>query len=554
MQKITTFIKRKKILFIILAIIILGLAALFIFSPNGSEDSNETQYVSAAVEQGTITTSISGSGSLESASSYEVTSDVSAEIDEIKVEEGDTVEEGDVLMTLDGSSVELALEKAKLSYNNAVEEQENIEDELDNLSIASTVTGIITKLSANKYQSIQKGEAVAEVTSDSYMSAKVYLDDLSDLTNFNKGDSISGTTLSGKSFTATVTSVNTTYENVDGTNYYSLTLKIANSAGKFKESTEETITVTKDSRSYTSQHSSSVDYIYNPIEIVAKVSGEISSLSYEAGDRVTKGSTIAKINGDELEDSLANQKITVKEALLSLNDAKKAVNNLSIKAEQDGTISSLSVKEGDTATGTLMKIADYANLNVIISVDELDINDIQIGQKANVTSSLYEDETLSGTISDIAMEGSAQNGVTTFDVMISLDDAKDLKVGMSVDAEIILEESADVVMVPLAAVQKDDEGYFVYKTDQTENITDEVLEQSKQYVQVGISNTAYAEITSGLSVGDVIIYQSQTSSSGDTTQMQNFMTQNGNGTGGDMQNQQRPDSGSMPSGGAPSGE
>lgn len=549
MQKVLKFIKRKKILFIIFGIIILALVALLIFLPNNSATSDETQYVSATVEQGTITTSISGSGSLESASSYEVTSDVSAEIDSIKVEEGDTVEEGDVLMTLDGSSVELALEKAKLNYNNAVEEKENIEDELDSLNITSTVTGIITKLSVNKYQSIQKGETVAEVTNDSYMSAKAYFDDLSDLSVFTKGESLSGATLSGKSFSATVSSINTSYENVDGTNYYSITLKITNSSSKFKEGTDETITVTKNSNSYTSQHSSGVDYIYSATAIVAKVSGEISSVSYEVGDKATKGKTIAKINGEELENSLANQKITVKEALITLNDAKKAVSNLSIKAEQDGTVSSVSVKEGDMATGTLMKIVDYDNLNVVISVDELDINDIKVGQEANITSSLYEDETLAGAISDIAMEGSAQNGVTIFDVVISLDDSKDLKVGMSVDAEIILEESADVAMVPLAAVQKDDEGYFVYKTNQTDSVTDEILEQSKQYVQVGLSNTAYAEITSGLSVDDVVIYQSQTSSFSSS----NFtMMQNGGGTMTN-QDQQRPNSSSMPSGGGPSG-
>lgn len=454
MQKVLKFIKRKKILFIIFGIIILALVALLIFLPNNSATSDETQYVSATVEQGTITTSISGSGSLESASSYEVTSDVSAEIDSIKVEEGDTVEEGDVLMTLDGSSVELALEKAKLNYNNAVEEKENIEDELDSLNITSTVTGIITKLSVNKYQSIQKGETVAEVTNDSYMSAKAYFDDLSDLSVFTKGESLSGATLSGKSFSATVSSINTSYENVDGTNYYSITLKITNSSSKFKEGTDETITVTKNSNSYTSQHSSGVDYIYSATAIVAKVSGEISSVSYGVGDKVTKGKTIAKINGEELENSLANQKITVKEALITLNDAKKAVSNLSIKAEQDGTVSSVSVKEGDMATGTLMKIVDYDNLNVVISVDELDINDIKVGQEANITSSLYEDETLAGAISDIAMEGSAQNGVTIFDVVISLDDSKDLKVGMSVDAEIILEESADVAMVPWRQFKK----------------------------------------------------------------------------------------------------
>ncbi len=549
MQSILQFIKKKKILFICIAVVLVALILLLFFLPVGASDSEST-YVTAAVSRSTITNSISGSGSLVSASSYDVTSTVSAEIKSVSVEEGDKVEKGDVLAVLDGSSVKIALAKAKLNYENALEEKENIENQLENLNINSTITGIITQLNVSAYTNVQKGDVVAEVTNDSKVSAKVYFDNLTDLNEFSSGQSVTGTTTSGKSFSATIASKNTSPESVGSGSYYSLTLYISNTNSAFKDGASETITISDGTNIYTSLEESNVSYIYSATSIIAKVSGEISKVYYSTGSKVISGGTIAKIDGDELENSLASQKITVQEALLTYNNAKEAVSNLNITAQQDGTVSSLSAKSGEVANGTLMTISDYDNLDVVMSVDELDINSIKVGQKANVTSSLYEDTTFLGTITKIALEGSASNGVTTFDVTISMDEIKDLKPGMSVDIEIILEESENVLSLPLSAVQKDDKGYFVYKTDKTTDVTDDVLQQSKTYIEVGLTSTAYAEITSGLSEGDTVIYLSETSSNSDNNFRQNMMQNGGGNMPSGSNSQERP---SMPSGGGQSG-
>lgn len=549
MQSVLQLIKKKKILFICIAAAIIAIIFLLFYLPIGAKDSTTT-YVTATVSKNTITNSISGSGSLASASSYNVTSNVNAEIKSVYVSEGDKVEKGDVLAVLDGSSVKLARDKAKLSYENALEEKENIQTQLNNLNINSTITGIITQMNVSVYKNVQKGDVIAQVTDDSVMSAKVYFSSLTDLNQFSTGQNVTGTTASGKSFSATIESKNTSLESVGGGSYYCLTLNISNTNSAFKDGASEVITIDDGADTYTSAQPSTVNYIYSAVNIISKVSGEICNVYYSAGSKVTSGATIAKINGGDLERSLESQNIAVAEALLNYNNAKEAVNNLNITAQQAGTVSSLSAKSGDMANGTLMTISDFDNLNVVMSVDELDINSIKVGQKADVTSSLYEGTTFSGTISKIALEGTAQNGVTTFSVTISLDEIKDLKPGMSVSIEIILEESENALSLPLSAVQKDDKGYFVYKTDNTTDVTDELLQQSKTYVEVGLTNTAYAEIKSGLSEGDTVIYLSVTSSSSNRNSQQYFMQ---NGTGNmpsGSGSQQRP---SMPSGGGQNG-
>lgn len=549
MQSVLQLIKKKKILFICIAAAIIAIIFLLFYLPIGAKDATST-YVTATVSKNTITNSISGSGSLASASSYDVTSSVNAEIKSVNVSEGDKVEKGDVLAVLDGSSVKLARDKAKLSYENALEEKENIQTQLNNLNINSTITGIITQINVSVYKSVQKGDVIAQVTDDSVMSAKVYFSNLTDLNKFSTGQNVTGTTASGKSFSATIASKSASLESSGGGSYYSLTLNISNTNSAFKDGVSETITINDGTDTYTSAQLSTVNYIYSAVNIISKVSGEISNVYYQAGNKIISGAAIAKIDGGDLEKSFENQNIAVAEALLNYNNAKEAVNNLNITAQQDGTVASLNAKSGEMANGTLMTISDFDNLNIVMSVDELDINSIKVGQKADVTSSLYEDTTFSGTISKIALEGSAQNGVTTFDVTISMDEIKDLKPGMSVDIEIILEETENALSLPLAAVQKDDKGYFVYKTDNTTDITDETLEKCKTYIEVGLTNTAYAEITSGLSEGYIVIYLSQTSSSSNKNSQQNFMQNGGGNMPSGTNSQQRP---SMPSGGGQNG-
>ncbi|NMC56162.1 MAG: efflux RND transporter periplasmic adaptor subunit [Eubacteriaceae bacterium] len=549
MQSIIQLVKKKKILFICIAIAIIAIIFLLFYLPIGAKDATST-YVTATVSKNTITNSISGSGSLVSASYYDVTSSVNAEIKSVYVAEGDKVKKGQVLAVLDGSSVKLARDKAKLDYENALEEKENIQTQLNNLNLNSTISGIITQLNVAVYKNVQKGDVIAQVTDDSVMSAKIYFSSLTDLNKFSTGQSVTGITASGKTFSATIASKNASLENVGGGSYYSLTLNISNTNSAFKDGASEVFTINDGTDEYTSAQSSTVNYIYSAVNIISKVSGEICNVYYSTGNKITNGGTIAKIDGGDLEKSLENQNIAVEEALLNYNNAKEAVNNLNITAQQSGTVSSLNAKSGQIANGTLMTISDFDNLNVVMSVDELDINSIKVGQKTDVTSSLYEDTTFSGTISKIALEGSAQNGVTTFDVTISMDEIKDLKPGMSVDIEIILEESENALSLPLSAVQKDDKGYFVYKTDNTTDVTDEALEKSKTYIEVGLTNTAYAEIKSGLLQGDTVIYLSVTSSSGNKNSQRYFMQNGGGNIPSGTNSQQRP---SMPSGGGQNG-
>jgi HlyD family secretion protein len=135
----------------------------------------------------------------------------------------------------------------------------------------------------------------------------------------------------------------------------------------------------------------------------------------------------------------------------------------------------------------------------VLAVDELDITKIRLGQKANVTSDVFKDESFTGSVSKISMEGKNQNGVTTYDVTVLLDERKALMSGMNVDIEILADNRSDTIIVPVDAIRKSNGSYMVTVRDESGNASD--IE-----VKLGIANKNFAEVVNGINEGDIIVY------------------------------------------------
>ena len=86
----------------------------------------------------------------------------------------------------------------------------------------------------------------------------------------------------------------------------------------------------------------------------------------------------------------------------------------------------------------MISISCLSTLQVTIPVDELDILKVEKGQKAIISSSAISDQIFTAQVADIAAEGSSNARVSTFDVLLQLDNPGALKAGMNVNAEIIV--------------------------------------------------------------------------------------------------------------------
>ncbi|MFP7486795.1 efflux RND transporter periplasmic adaptor subunit [Priestia filamentosa] len=205
-----------------------------------------------------------------------------------------------------------------------------------------------------------------------------------------------------------------------------------------------------------------------------------------------------------------------------------------LQAPSKGTITSLAAGSGDSVQGstTVAHITDYSSLETTISVDELDITNIEEGQSVEVTASAFPDEKFEGTVTEVASEGTSSNGVSTFDVTVQITDPKNLKVGMSTEASIEVESKKGALYIPVEAVyESGDEKYVLVPTSSS----DSSQTTKKVTVETGISNDTSVEITKGLSEGDTVqipkVSSNQTSSQDEKAMMKGGF---GNESGGGM--------------------
>lgn len=134
---------------------------------------------------------------------------------------------------------------------------------------------------------------------------------------------------------------------------------------------------------------------------------------------------------------------------------------------------------------------EYSDLEFQIEIDEVDVPKIDENMQALITLNAFEERNFMGTVKDIAMEGDVMNDISTFKVILSIDEEiEKLRAGMTGYASICAEKKENVMYVPIEGVYKDIEGKYVLirSGDKYEKVI----------VETGINNEDYIEITSGL--------------------------------------------------------
>lgn len=210
---------------------------------------------------------------------------------------------------------------------------------------------------------------------------------------------------------------------------------------------------------------------------------------------------------------LRQAKAQVSQSRALLDQTEEQFRNSTILSPIDGTVLSRDVEVGDAVSSILvlgssatliMTLGDTHEVYVKGKVDESDIAKVYFGQPARIKVESYKDRTFNGKVTKISPMGVEKDNVTTFEVRVSIDNAKgELKSMMTANAEILLEEHKNVLMVP--------EGALIYDKDRNASI--EVPDASahdgkkKIAVNVGISNGSKTELLSGLKEGAQVVVQ-----------------------------------------------
>jgi HlyD family secretion protein len=158
---------------------------------------------------------------------------------------------------------------------------------------------------------------------------------------------------------------------------------------------------------------------------------------------------------------------------------------------------------GSQAT-LIMTLGDVSDVYVLGKVDEADIGKVFLDQPARIVVESFKDKKFEGKVTKISPLGVEKDNVTTFEVRVSIRNfSGELKANMSANAEIILEERRNVLLVPESAVIYDKER----KTSLEVPDLQSEKGRRKVAVKLGISNGVKTELVSGLNEGQKVILQ-----------------------------------------------
>jgi len=507
---------RKRVILPALACVLAGTVALRLLGGDQTAAAVDLTYTTAAVERRDITARITGSGSLEAANSYSVTTLVEGSILTADFEEGDQVEEGTVLYTIDTSDLSNTLEQAQLSLNQAQRNYNSRVKDLEKLSVTAPKAGRVLSLEVEAGDDVSAGQLVATLRNSDTMTLEVpFLSD--EAAGFYVGQSASVTLESTfETLEGTVSKIAGTDTVLAGNMIVRyVTVEVSNPGAL---TAEQTGSVTVNGRA--SAGSGAFEYAAEQ-SLTAEASGEVASIRAQEGVWVNKGDVILTLSSDSVDNDIQSASESIRSAELSLESRYDQLDDYTITSPIQGTIIDKNYKAGETSEAgqVLCSIYDLSYLTMTLSVDELDISDIAVGQEVSVTADAVEDKVYTGVVTKVSVAGTSSGGTTTYPVTVRIDETDGLLPGMNVDAAITLQSASSVLAIPAGALNRGNTVLVTAGSPSAANGTPvESGEGEALYysvpVEIGASDSDYIEIVSGLQEGDTVAYIPTTSSGG----------------------------------------
>ncbi len=518
-NKIKSFVIAHKIISVFVLVVVIGLG--YWGYKKFTSTSGEIRYVTAKVEKGTIVASVSGTGQVSTLSQVDIKPKVSGDIVYVGAKNGDKVSAGAILVELDAKDAQKAVRDAEVSLDSANLALEKLKIQNSDKNISDS----LTKAYGDGFNTV----------SDTFYDLNSILTGLNNIL-LEKNLSDNAARAAGNIALDSRNKANTTY-------YAALSALNQNNKDYQKLSNTspgiDTENIIKETYDTTKLLADAIKSYSDFVDYMAKDSGNVANFTSTQTTLSTYTTAVnghlsllltAKTNINNNKDSSENGSLDIQSAQLSLQqkqnalqDAKDNLSDYVVRAPLAGTITNLNLKKSDSVTqstvvGTLIAPQQLA----VISLNEVDVAKIKIGQKTTLTFDAVPDLTISGVVGEIDSIGTVSQGVVTYDVKINFDTQDDrVKTAMSVSGAIITDIKQDVLMVPNSAVKslpalreqagQGGTGYVEMFDSPLIPPTDGLLGSvskivpNKIPVEVGLSNDSQSEIISGIKEGDEIV-------------------------------------------------
>ncbi len=518
---------------------------------NSKNNSSQVSYKTAVASKGTITVSVSGTGQVSASNQVDIKTKAAGDVVSVLAAAGAEVKAGTLLGQLDASAAQKNIRDAEAGLVSARLSLEKLKQPADKLSLLQSENSLL-QARESKQQTLND---LTKAYDDGFNTvANAFLN----LPGIMAGlyDSLLGSSLSGggqwnknfyvdavktyddrvvqygddayaayqKAHTAydqnfshykaasrdsdtsvTTALINETYETAK---IVAEAVKSASNLVQFYKDklTERSLRVNSQANTYldnlntyTGQTATSLSNLLSIKTTIQTNQQNIISAERTIEEKIE---SLVKLKSGTDPLDIKSQELSVEQKQHALSDAREKLADYFMRAPFDGAIAAVSLKKGDSVSSGLAAFTLVARQRLAeISLNEVDVAKIKVGQKATLKFDALPDLSLTGEVVEIDSLGTVSQGVVSYNIKVSFDTQTDsIKPSMSVSASIITAAKQDVLLAPNAAVKfQNGSGYYV-----------EILtngQPKSQPVQIGLANDSNTEIVSGVKQGDEVVTQ-----------------------------------------------
>ena len=510
---------KKKAVILAAVLVVLALAGWRLLSGGGQAPAAAGGGLAAertvTLQRTTLNDSITVTGTVQSGSTANVTTQLTAPVEEILVQVGDTVQQGDVIARLDSSDLEKQLaklqesaadetESAQTSYDRAVK---TLADAQASLATAQSTYAAAAADLETKRAAYQTASASVQAFQNTYDVALAAEQQAGTSLNTVQGSRDVAAVQLANAQAALAAAADDTARAAAQAQIDAANAAIAQADSQLpalQSAYENAVAVRENAESQlnTAKQNCNYDSLYQAYSAADTACQQAKTAYDQADSAVTQAQTSLETAQDLLENGSASDQI---------EELTEQIADCTLTASASGTITSIGATVGSAANqATVATIQDTDHLKVAVTIDEDDIKRVAVGQKAVIKSDATGEEEIAGTVTQVSLTASSGTGGSSggFAAEVTVDgEDSGLLVGLSAQAEIIFTQADDVYTVPYDAVTQDESGQDVIYVRESEQD-----EWTAVPVTVGMETDYYVAVSGeGLSDGLQVL-----ASAGDT--------------------------------------
>jgi RND family efflux transporter MFP subunit len=475
--------KRKKAPIIIVAIVVILFIVIRLVACGG-DGANTAVVTTAAPIRGEIEETVNTSGGIQSGEQKVYFSRITGVLGEVKVEAGDSVKQGDLLITYDMEQMDNQLQQAALQQK-----------------VSSSQYNEVLHTNSENQDKLQEADTNLAVLDQQIADHEAYLKQLQDKLETSQRETANNLAAEGYNLSVEASKLNEELQGImDAVGQGTPTPEQAAGIADLTKKISDNATA-RTRNQYLSSIAASSDYVADMNKEIADVSERLAEFKeYKAKMEAQKSGSESTVLDSYQKDQYAATEelaqLTYAQALKDYDVAKAG-----ITADFDGIVTNLTAIPGATVTNgyQLLTLANSEDVKVIFASSKSDLLKLSIGQKVDLTiaNNLYAGEV--SKIDRMATLNASGTAMVNVEVTITNPDEK-IILGLDAKLVVYTSKSENALLVPIEAVNADQDGDFLYVAENGVVV--------RKPVVCGISSDLYIEITEGITDDDQVIITS----------------------------------------------